>query len=359
MATARESAKKIIQENISGRKLVFVESFVKLEEYLTENEVHIDVHVTLDKSKIDNNKFYDISILNGMKSEYYVFVPFQIDNVLKELLIAYGYTPTIDFSSMEIMHKRVRGPLKDYCDGFNNRCNFIPENVTLVFAGTNCNIYFPENVTINGWAEMTVYDDVYFIIGEYSIIGGTVILGSNTNVNIGEYTSCKFQTVRTTGDCSINIGNQTTFTSAVTLIVINGSVEIGTDCMIAAYNLFYIGDGHGVFDVNTMKHINGSHEKNQIILKDHVWVGTKSILLSKTIIESGSIVGAGSVVKGHFPNNCVIAGNTATVKKKDTAWCRDQKGVIKDEEREYFRKTVTLEERKENENSSSNTDQDE
>lgn len=347
MATARESAKKIIQENISGRKLVFIESFVKLEEYLTENEVHLDVHVTLDKSKIDNNKFYDISILNGMKAKYYVFVPFQIDNVLKELLIAYGYTPTIDFSSMETMHKRVKGPLHNYCDGFNNKCDFIPENVEMIFAGTNCKIHFPDDIVIQDGVEMTIYDDVDFTIGEHSIIGGLINLGSKTTFSIGNHTSCKFQTIRTGDNCNIQIGDKTTFTSSFTLILINGCVEIGIDCMIAAQNLFYVGDGHGVFNVDTMEHVNGSQEKKQIILKDHVWVGIKSILLSKTIIESGSIVGAGSVVKGHFPNNCVIAGNSATVKKKDTAWCRDQNGVIKDEEREYFRKTVTLEERKE------------
>ena len=55
MSTARESAKKIISENISGRKLVFIESFVKLEQYLEENNIHVDIHVTLDKEKINND----------------------------------------------------------------------------------------------------------------------------------------------------------------------------------------------------------------------------------------------------------------------------------------------------------------
>lgn len=347
MSTARESAKKIISENISGRKLVFIESFLKLEEYLEENNIHVDIHVTLDKDKINNDFYSDISSLKDNKSNYYVFVPFQIDNVLRELLISYGYAPYIDFASMEIMHKKVTGPIKNYCDGFNNRCNFIPEKVTLVFAGTNCSIHFSEDVIINSKLEMTLYDDVEFSIGEKSIIEGVIVLKNKTVFQIEEKTSCKFLSIRTAGDnCQIYIGEKTTFTSSFTLILINGCVKIGKDCMIAAENLFYVGDGHGVFDVNTMERVNNSHEKNQIVLGDHVWVGTKSIILSKTVIESGSIVGAGSVVKGHFPNNCVIAGNTATVKKIDTAWCRDQNGVITDEERNYFKKTVPLEGRK-------------
>ena len=38
-------------------------------------------------------------------------------------------------------------------------------------------------------------------------------------------------------------------------------------------------------------------------------------ILKGTIIGNNSIVSAGSVVKGHFPDNCIIQGNPATIVK--------------------------------------------
>lgn len=46
---------------------------------------------------------------------------------------------------------------------------------------------------------------------------------------------------------------------------------------------------------------------------DNVFIGMHSIILMGTHIGSNSIVGAGSVVKGNFPDNVVIAGNPARV----------------------------------------------
>lgn len=42
----------------------------------------------------------------------------------------------------------------------------------------------------------------------------------------------------------------------------------------------------------------------------------------KTTLVTTSIVGAETVVKGKFPNNCVIAGNPAKIVKKDVTWDR-------------------------------------
>ena len=59
---------------------------------------------------------------------------------------------------------------------------------------------------------------------------------------------------------------------------------------------------------------------NNIIIKKHTWIGANAILLAGTKISEDSIIGAGSVVKGSFPQNCIIAGNPAKVVKKDRTW---------------------------------------
>ena len=98
--------------------------------------------------------------------------------------------------------------------------------------------------------------------------------------------------------------------------------------MVSYENELWAGDGHSIFDVKSSKCINRNltgvfHPKNQLVIGDHVWVGKQAFLIHGTNIGSGSIVGARSVVKGIFPNNCSIAGNPATSVKEDVAWSRD------------------------------------
>ena len=54
-----------------------------------------------------------------------------------------------------------------------------------------------------------------------------------------------------------------------------------------------------------------------------MWVAYGATIWGGTKIGSGSIVGAFSVVKKHFPNNCVIAGVPAKVIRKDVFWERN------------------------------------
>lgn len=52
---------------------------------------------------------------------------------------------------------------------------------------------------------------------------------------------------------------------------------------------------------------------SRVKIGDNVFVGVGSVLLPGTSIRSNSIVGAGSVVKGTFPENSVICGVPARV----------------------------------------------
>jgi acetyltransferase-like isoleucine patch superfamily enzyme len=52
------------------------------------------------------------------------------------------------------------------------------------------------------------------------------------------------------------------------------------------------------------------------------FIGMRSILLPGTILGDNVIVGAGSVVKGTFPDNVVIAGNPAKILCNTDEWAR-------------------------------------
>lgn len=51
-------------------------------------------------------------------------------------------------------------------------------------------------------------------------------------------------------------------------------------------------------------------------------MGLNVTVLGNTEIGTGCIVGAKSLVKGKFPNNCMVAGHMARVVRKNIAWSR-------------------------------------
>jgi acetyltransferase-like isoleucine patch superfamily enzyme len=46
------------------------------------------------------------------------------------------------------------------------------------------------------------------------------------------------------------------------------------------------------------------------------------MILGGSSIGDGSVVGLGSIVKGSFPNNCILAGSPAKTVRRDIAWER-------------------------------------
>ena len=87
-------------------------------------------------------------------------------------------------------------------------------------------------------------------------------------------------------------------------------IRIGMNCVIAAGVNIIDSNGHQVHSANRTI---GRDKPQPITIEDNVWIGLNSIILKDTIIGRNSIVAAGSVVKGHFPDNVIIQGNPAIV----------------------------------------------
>lgn len=59
-----------------------------------------------------------------------------------------------------------------------------------------------------------------------------------------------------------------------------------------------------------------------ISIGDNCFIGMRTILLPGTKLGNNVIVGAGSVVKGQFPDNVMIAGNPAKIIAKTDEWAK-------------------------------------
>jgi len=128
----------------------------------------------------------------------------------------------------------------------------------------------------------------------------------NKGVKIGE--GCKIHTVSfSTEPYLIEIGNGARIASGTQFITHDGSVN----CFPGEV------DG-GIF--------------GKIKLGNNVFIGNKSIILLNTTIGDNCVIGAGSVVRGQFPNDSVIVGNPAKVLMKTSVQkmlFRQSPGLVK------------------------------
>lgn len=172
--------------------------------------------------------------------------------------------------------------------------------------GSNCNVEIGENVELSG-GTWNFYDD------------STCKIGGNSRFRDGGF-------LNVTPHSAVSIGKGFTVEHFYIIIALPYTqISIGEDCMVSRFVTIQSNDGHDIFDVSTGKNTNATEEiakTRKVVLGDHVWVGQDSMLLYNTEIGSGSIVGAKSLVKGKFPNNCCIGGSPARLLKKDVAWNR-------------------------------------
>lgn len=132
--------------------------------------------------------------------------------------------------------------------------------------------------------------------------------------------------VRVGQDSRISIGDNVSTTNPVQLSAVEGtSIKVSDDVMIAGNVKIRGDDGHPIFDVHTGLRVNPAAS---IYIGDHVWLGIDSTVLGGSRIGEGSVVGTKALVKGEFPNNCIVAGVPARVIRRDIAWERPHLSLV-------------------------------
>lgn len=143
--------------------------------------------------------------------------------------------------------------------------------------------------------------NIYFGYSSIVKLGKSISVGPGVNIIVKD-------------NARLTIGDHTYFTSDMHIEVVN-SISIGKDCAIS-WGVTIIDDNHHT--VLTENSINSKDEGVKI--GDHVWVGCNVTILKGSEIDDNCIVAAGSVVKGKFPKNVMIAGNPARIVKQNVNW---------------------------------------
>ena len=131
-------------------------------------------------------------------------------------------------------------------------------------------VFIGKGVSIREFSNIDSYMG-YVHIDDYSAIGHNCIIGGHGGVKIGKYTM---------------IGGQT----------------------------YIISSNHKFDDLDIPYMLQGECTK-EIIIGNNVWIGANCTILPGVTIGDNCIIAAGSVVTKSFPNNFMIAGNPAKIKK--------------------------------------------
>jgi len=97
-------------------------------------------------------------------------------------------------------------------------------------------------------------------------------------------------------------------------IVGHFSIIIGSDVQTGPY--VYITDqNHGYENPDEVVHVQWPNDV-PVIIGDGSWLGTGVVILPGTELGKNVVVAAGAVVRGVFPDHCVLAGVPAKVVRR-------------------------------------------
>lgn len=168
------------------------------------------------------------------------------------------------------------------------------------------NKLFLRSVKLNGYCVIFAFPDSCIKLGR-----GTV--NSSFTSNMLGLWQRTIMVARYGGKIEIGDG----FGISGSTIYSTASITIGKNATIGANCKIIDNDFHPLDPEQRRLGLNKEYAKRSpITIGDNCFIGMNSIILKGTVIGDNVVVGAGSVVHGSFPSNCIIAGNPARIIKK-------------------------------------------
>lgn len=137
-------------------------------------------------------------------------------------------------------------------------------------------------------------------------------MNKNTTLNVeGNFFIGAGSDIRIFDNAKLSLGSG--YLNANDQIVCENSITIGEDVAIARDVIIRDTDAHEILD--------GRHEKTKpIVIGNHVWIGTRAIIMKGVTIGDNVIIAAGAIVTKDVPSNSIVAGIPASIIRKNVNW---------------------------------------
>ncbi|MDX6742102.1 acyltransferase [Actinocorallia sp. A-T 12471] len=144
-----------------------------------------------------------------------------------------------------------------------------------------------------------IFGDPWISIGAHTLIGTHVSISAGfvPDLDLGPDVIVKIG-----ASCSIGRGSH---------IVGHQSIDIGDDVFTGPY--VYITDQNHTYAELDAPIGRQWPENAPVVIGDGCWLGTQAIILPGTKLGKNVAVAGGAVVRGEFPDNCVIGGVPAKI----------------------------------------------
>ncbi len=138
--------------------------------------------------------------------------------------------------------------------------------------------------------------------------GTTIRLRNHASLRVGYHMNVQKRVIIAAVGGTISIGDYVSFNHN-NIIACREEIRIGNHCAFGPNVVIYDHDhkfgwgGIAVDDFNT----------SPIVIEDNCWIGANVTILRGTHIGQGSVVGAGSIVKGDIPPHSLVKANRELV----------------------------------------------
>ena len=172
------------------------------------------------------------------------------------------------------------------------------------FIGPHVTIDGAANLKLGSHATLDPYVSINAIAGQPVTLGRSTRIGAYSRVLCTAHLS-KVGQHFTMGDQS-GCGEFCFFGVA-------GGITIGRNVIMGQYVSMHAQDH--VFANMTKPIQHQATTEKGIVIGDDCWIGAKVTILDGTTVGTGCVIAAGAVMKGDFPDNCIIGGVPAKIIK--------------------------------------------
>lgn len=171
--------------------------------------------------------------------------------------------------------------------------------------GSKSQVALVGNLRVNSWGGSNIASSISCADGSNLTISGDFEIGPNVHIELAQHAKLTLGGKRNSSASGITCNSR---------IMVEKSLTIGHDCIIA-WDV-YISDSN-------WHEISGMTRCAPVSIGDHVWISHGVSVLKGSVIPSGCIVGAKSLISQVFTaENALLAGVPAKVMRDSVEWSR-------------------------------------